>query len=474
MAKQIINRGSNANDGTGDSLRDGADKLNTNFSEIYSVLGDGNNLLTTDIDFGTNKLLHSNMVSGLNDLVGIDPTRYHGLVMHVHETGGLYYAHSGAWRKLLTDASSSVANYTDSLDTVAYSGNYNDLNSRPTIPSVLTDVGITDGSAGQVLSTDGSGNFVFRDVVATSIAFSNVTDKPTTLAGYGITDSFTGRYQDLTNLPTLFDGVYSSLTSRPTIPTDIDDLTDNENALFDGEYNSLNNRPIIPEDVSDLTDTTNLLFSRSYADLTNKPTSFALLSTLQMALGIEVDEFSNDSGLTDNSETALVTERAVKTYVDTNAPSTLTDIGITDGSAGQVLTTNGAGVFTFQAAGDTIGNFTLSNSIIDTDDSSPISITPSVYARSDLFVENDLEVSNNLVVNGDIVTASAGTPELVSDSSISLTATDRVEITQSPLKMASFTTTERNLLSAENGDIIYNTTDNKFQGYENGSWANLI
>ena len=31
MAKQIINRGSNANDGTGDSLRDGADKLNTKY-----------------------------------------------------------------------------------------------------------------------------------------------------------------------------------------------------------------------------------------------------------------------------------------------------------------------------------------------------------------------------------------------------------------------------------------------------------
>ena len=44
MAKQLINRGSNANDGTGDSLRDGADKLNDNFSEIYSVLGNGENL----------------------------------------------------------------------------------------------------------------------------------------------------------------------------------------------------------------------------------------------------------------------------------------------------------------------------------------------------------------------------------------------------------------------------------------------
>jgi hypothetical protein len=55
-----------------------------------------------------------------------------------------------------------------------------------------------------------------------------------------------------------------------------------------------------------------------------------------------------------------------------------------------------------------------------------------------------------------------------------LTAGTRVEVTSSPLKMASFTTIERNALTPENGDIIYNTTDNKFQGYENGAWANLI
>ena len=72
MAKQLINRGSNANDGTGDSLRDGADKLNDNFSDIYSVLGDGNNLLTTDIDFGTNKLLHANVVATTTELNAID------------------------------------------------------------------------------------------------------------------------------------------------------------------------------------------------------------------------------------------------------------------------------------------------------------------------------------------------------------------------------------------------------------------
>lgn len=468
MAKQIINRGSNANDGTGDSLRDGAEKLNDNFSEIYSVLGDGSNLLTTDIDFGSNKLLYSNVVATTTELNAIDAARYHGLVVHVHATGGLYYAHAGSWRKLLSDNSgSAIPSYTDSLDTVAYSGNYNDLNSRPAIPSVLTDINIVDGSAGQVLSTDGVGNFTFRDVVATSIPFADVTGKPTTTAGYGITDSFTGRYEDLTNKPTLFDGAYSSLTGSPTIPSDLNDLTDDQGLLFDGNYTSLNGRPTIPADLSEITDTTNLLFSRSYNDLTNKPTSFSLLTTLQMGLGVEVDEFSNDTGLTDNSETALVTERAVKGYVDITIPNSLTDLGIADGTVGQVLTTDGVGNFTFQAAGDTIGNFTLASSLIDTDDSSAISFVPPVITRSDLTVENDL------TVNGNINSGGNGTPELFSDSDILFTATTRVTVSQSPFKFASFTDDERNNFTPENGDVIYNTTTSKFQGYAGGAWVDL-
>lgn len=42
------------------------------------------------------------------------------------------------------------------------------------------------------------------------------------------------------------------------------------------------------------------------------------------------------------------------------------------------------------------------------------------------------------------------------------------------LLLGNMTTTERNALTAANGMIIYNTTDNKFQGYEAGAWANLI
>ena len=44
MAKSLINRGSVANDGTGDNLRAGADKVNLNFTEIYTAIGDGSTL----------------------------------------------------------------------------------------------------------------------------------------------------------------------------------------------------------------------------------------------------------------------------------------------------------------------------------------------------------------------------------------------------------------------------------------------
>ena len=39
MGKSVINNGSSANDGTGDTLRAGATKINNNFTEIYNVLG---------------------------------------------------------------------------------------------------------------------------------------------------------------------------------------------------------------------------------------------------------------------------------------------------------------------------------------------------------------------------------------------------------------------------------------------------
>lgn len=41
MAKQVINVGTSTNDGTGDTLRTGAQKINSNFEELYAAVGNG-------------------------------------------------------------------------------------------------------------------------------------------------------------------------------------------------------------------------------------------------------------------------------------------------------------------------------------------------------------------------------------------------------------------------------------------------
>ena len=47
MAKQTIQIGSSANDGTGTTIRAGGDLINDNFNEIYNYLGDGSSLSAT-------------------------------------------------------------------------------------------------------------------------------------------------------------------------------------------------------------------------------------------------------------------------------------------------------------------------------------------------------------------------------------------------------------------------------------------
>ena len=57
MAKQGIGTGTLPNDGTGDTLLDGAGKINDNFDEVYGVIGDGTTLyvgVVTEITAGSN------------------------------------------------------------------------------------------------------------------------------------------------------------------------------------------------------------------------------------------------------------------------------------------------------------------------------------------------------------------------------------------------------------------------------------
>lgn len=62
----------------------------------------------------------------------------------------------------------------------------------------------------------------------------------------------------------------------------------------------------------------------------------------------------------------------------------------------------------------------------------------------------------------------------ISGNEIVLNATTRTSINGSPFRVAQLSSTQRNaLVSLQNGDIIYNITENKFQVRESGAWSNL-
>ena len=73
MAYQAIGRGSVANDGTGDDLRAGAAKVNSNFVEIYTKLGDGTTLTSDSVALLTaGQTLTNKTIDSLNNTITVN------------------------------------------------------------------------------------------------------------------------------------------------------------------------------------------------------------------------------------------------------------------------------------------------------------------------------------------------------------------------------------------------------------------
>ena len=218
-----------------------------------------------------------------------------------------------------------------------FSGNYNDLLNKPTVPSKtseLTNDSSFTTSTQLATKADKIHTHNYNDLedkpTLFSGAYKDLTEKPTipTKISELINDSnfvdstvlstkanavHTHNYDDLTNKPVLFSGIYADLTGKPTIPTKTSELTNDSNfatvtlldskadkvhnhsytelddlpTLFSGDYKDLIGTPVIPSKTSELTNdsnfaTTDLVntkanktHSHSYLDLEDKPTLFS-------------------------------------------------------------------------------------------------------------------------------------------------------------------------------------------------------
>ena len=117
----------------------------------------------------------------------------------------------------------------------------------PNAGIALTDLSVVNQSAsgsGTLAYNNTSGVFTFTPP---SLAFSNISATPTTIAGYGITDAFSGAFSALTGKPTTisgygitdaFDGVFASLSAKPTTISGYG-ITD----AFSGAFSALTGKP---------------------------------------------------------------------------------------------------------------------------------------------------------------------------------------------------------------------------------------
>jgi len=268
-------------------------------------------------------------------------------------------------------------------------------------------------------------------------SFSSLSGKPTTISGYGITDAF--------------DGAYASLSGKPTTVSGYG-ITD----AFDGAYGSLSGTPTIPSGNKIIDWTVDAGTNIHASNYTNTgDTTY----TAGAGLTLTGTVFSNPDP--DQTVSLLGTGATVVTGTYPNFTINSTDNNTdTTYTAGANVSISGSNV--------------ISSTDTNTDTDTQYTAGSGLTLTGTAFSLNASPTFTNITTAGLTVTG-AGNITLSSGNDLSLTATDRVKVTgTTPFRLATMTTTERNAIAlAENGDTIYNTTTNKFQGYANGAWVDL-
>ena len=205
----------------------------------------------------------------------------------------------------------------------------NDFGDLRNVPTTLEGYGITDAAT--------SAQGALADTALQSVAFGDLTSTPTTLSGYGITDAATSAQGALADTA-LQSVAFADLTSKPTTLAGYgitDAATSAQGALADTALQSV-----------------------AFGDLTSTPTTLS-------GYGITDAATSAQGALADTALQSVA-------FADlTSKPDTILGYGITDGVVASDL-----------------GAFTFTGSVLDTNDSSEITVTPAVSFDTEITVSD--------------------------------------------------------------------------------------
>ena len=147
MAKQSINLGSSANDGTGTTLRAGGDIVNDNFDELYTAIGTGSNLQIT--------------VSGASNGQALIYSSSNSRFEPANQSGGL--------SDIVGDTSPQLGGNLDVNGNSIISASNGNIEITPNGSGKVILDGLnwptSDGSTAQFLQTDGSAQLQFATVL---------------------------------------------------------------------------------------------------------------------------------------------------------------------------------------------------------------------------------------------------------------------------------------------------------------------